>query len=123
MKKRRKLLSVTRDDCKWDYFRASGSGGQKKNKTSSAVRCTHKDSGAVGQASDSRKQFENKKLAFKRMAETKKFKTWMKIEFSRAVGKEHEIEKAVEREMNPRNIKAEIKNDGKWETIALKDIK
>ena len=31
---RKPLFSVTAKDCNWDYYRGSGSGGQKKNKTS-----------------------------------------------------------------------------------------
>ena len=46
------LFSVTAGDCKWDYYRGTGSGGQKKNKTSNCVRCTHTASGAVGKSED-----------------------------------------------------------------------
>ena len=61
MPKERKLLfSVTAKDCDWDYYRGSGAGGQKRNKTSNAVRCTHKDSKAVGKAEDTRSQLQNK---------------------------------------------------------------
>ena len=48
------LFSVTAKDCRWDYFRGSGKGGQKSNMTSSRVRCTHKESGAVGQSDETR---------------------------------------------------------------------
>jgi protein subunit release factor B len=109
------LFSVTAQDCRWDYYRGSGKGGQKRNKTSNAVRCTHSESGAVGQAEDERSQRQNKKLAFKRMAESKKFKTWLKLEYSRRIGREAEIQNEVERAMMPHNLKIETKNeDNKW---------
>ena len=50
------LFSVTAKDCRFDYYRGSGAGGQHRNKTESAVRCTHLASGAVGQAEDHREQ-------------------------------------------------------------------
>ena len=50
------LFSVTAADCRFDYYRGSGKGGQKRNKTSSAVRCTHIASGAVGASDDTRSQ-------------------------------------------------------------------
>jgi len=121
-KERKLLLSVTAKDCRWDYFKASGPGGQKKNKTSSAVRCTHEDSGAVGQASESRSQRDNKKEAFKRMAETTKFKGWLKVEVSRRLGREAEIEEAVEKAMRPDNFKIEGKDEkGCWIEVNIKE--
>lgn len=111
-KKKKLLFSVTKDDCRWDYYRCPGKGGQKVNKTSSGVRCTHKASGAVGQSCDERQQHVNKKIAFKRMAESKKFKEWHKLEVARITGALEEMERRVEREM--KNIKVEIKKDGLW---------
>jgi protein subunit release factor B len=55
-KEREKLFSVTEKDCRFDYFRGSGKGGQKRNKTDSAVRCTHAPSGAVGASEALRSQ-------------------------------------------------------------------
>ena len=108
------LFSVTSKDCKWNYFRGSGSGGQKKNKTSSAVRCTHIASGAMGKAEDERSQSKNKRLAFKRMAETDKFKRWIKIEVARVTGREEEAKRYAEREIKSDRIWIEINKDGKW---------
>lgn len=77
--KRNKMFSVTASDCRWDVYRGSGDGGQKKQKTSSAVRCTHEPSGAVGEADDSRMQSSNRKTAFERMVATKEFKSWLQL--------------------------------------------
>lgn len=68
---------VTKKDLRVDTFRPGGNGGQKMQKTSSGVRITHLASGAVGQATDTRSREENKKLAFRRMAEHWKFKMWL----------------------------------------------
>lgn len=119
MSKKELLFSVTKDDCKWDYYRCPGAGGQKLNKTSSGVRCTHKASGAVGQSCDERLQHVNKKIAFKRMVESKKFKEWHKIEVARRTGLLEDIERTVEREM--KKIRVEIKEDGIWTEVDKND--
>lgn len=53
--------------CAVDTYRASGPGGQHRNKTSSAVRLRHGPSGLQAIAEDSRSQHENKALALKRL--------------------------------------------------------
>ena len=54
-------------NCKMDHYVATGNGGQKRNKTSSAVRLTLKDSSVCATASDDRQQSVNKKHALKRL--------------------------------------------------------
>lgn len=54
-------------DCRWENFRGAGPGGQKKNKTSSAVRVTHVPTGMSATASESRSQAENKAAALRRL--------------------------------------------------------
>ncbi len=53
--------------CEVDTYRASGPGGQKRNKTSSAVRLRHLESGQIVIAEESRSQHENKARALRRL--------------------------------------------------------
>lgn len=53
--------------CDVDTYRASGPGGQKRNKTSSAVRLRHEPTGLVVIAEESRSQHENKARALRRL--------------------------------------------------------
>ncbi|GIW81917.1 MAG: hypothetical protein KatS3mg105_3724 [Gemmatales bacterium] len=54
-------------ECEVDTYRASGPGGQKRNKTSSAVRLRHLPSGTIVIAEESRSQHENRARALKRL--------------------------------------------------------
>jgi hypothetical protein len=53
--------------CEVDTYRASGPGGQKRNKTSSAVRLRHPPTGLLVIAEESRSQHENKARALRRL--------------------------------------------------------
>src|SRR5437762_11173219 len=53
--------------CGVDTYRASGPGGQKRNKTSSAVRIRHLPSGLIVIAEESRSQHENRARALRRL--------------------------------------------------------
>ncbi len=56
-------------ECEVHTYRASGPGGQKRNKTSSAVRLHHGPSGLRAPAEESRSQHENKARALRRLRE------------------------------------------------------
>src|SRR5262245_935588 len=53
--------------CEVDTYRASGPGGQKRNKTSSAVRLRHPPTGLIVIAEESRSQHENRARALRRL--------------------------------------------------------
>lgn len=53
--------------CEVDHYRSRGPGGQKKNKTSSAVRLRHCPTGLVATASDERSQHVNLVRAIRRL--------------------------------------------------------
>ena len=53
--------------CRIDYRRDSGPGGQKRNKVESAVRLTHTTSGVVASAAEDRSQHVNKRRALRRL--------------------------------------------------------
>lgn len=115
------LFSVTASDCRFDYFRGSGKGGQKRNKTSSGVRCTHKDSGAVGVSDDTRSQHDNKKIAFERMANSARFMAWHKMEVARRTGALTAAMDYANREITSKRTIIEVRKEGKWAPESIND--
>ena len=105
--KRQLLFSVTKDDCDWSYTRGTGNGGQKKNKTNSAVHCRHRASGAKGYSEASRSQLDNRRDAFVKM--------WHKLETLRRTGMMDQIDRKVAEELT--KIKLEIRIDGRWTEV------
>ncbi len=53
--------------CEIDCYRASGPGGQKRNKTSSAVRIRHRPTGLMAISNEDRSQHVNRRRALRRL--------------------------------------------------------
>lgn len=114
------LFSVTKKDFDFQYFCSGGPGGQHQNKTSSACRVIHRESGAVGESRDEREQSRNKITAFKRCVNSKVFQSWLKRKTSELM-MEESIESKLDKMMHPNNIRTEIKENNKWKVVTDMD--
>jgi protein subunit release factor B len=126
-KDRTKIGTVTAKDCEWQYFRAGGKGGQSQNKTNSGVRVIHHASGARGESREHKSQFQNRQTAWRRMAMSKEFLTWVKKEAGHDAAAASEmkrrIDAAVSRQILSENLLIETKNEhGEWVVTDEKDL-
>lgn len=110
MSTRKPILSITKKDLDIQFFRDSGNGGQHRNKVETAVRIIHRESGAIGQATEDRSQHRNKQMAFKRLIESKEFNLWIKRKVGLIPDTEkikQVVEAQVEEWMQEDNLKIE----------------
>lgn len=109
------LFSVTAKDCDWQEMTAGGPGGQHQNRKKTAIRCIHRASGAAGFSRVHKSQIENKREAFKRMAETKVFNNWLRVQAAKLQGQKS-VEEVVDEMLHPHNLKVEYRSKEGWTT-------
>lgn len=120
-----RLFTVTASDCTWNYYRGSGPGGQKKNKTSNCARVVHEPSGAIGKGEQGRSQLENRQIAWKQMANSPTFQAWCRNRAYEISGDSEVLKKNVEFELQT-NTLVEVEGEDGWipgEQITAYDIK
>lgn len=101
------LFSLTAKDFVFQTFCTGGKGGQHRNAKQNGVRCIHPASGGVAEHRDGRDQFRNKQEAFRKCAESPKFKAWHRVEVLRRLGQLKDIESKVDEAMQAKNLKIE----------------
>ena len=62
-----KIVGTCKKDLTVTYFRASGAGGQHRNKADTAARIKHNETGIQIEATDSRSQADNRAAAFRKL--------------------------------------------------------
>jgi len=117
------VVTVTGADCIKDTFCTGGPGGQAQNKKATGVRFTHPPSGAAGECREHRSQEMNKREAWKRMCESKKFQAWIRMEHGRRMGKKT-TEQQVDEAMAEFNLKTETLDEkSRWVETKPADLK
>jgi protein subunit release factor A len=114
---RQRVTILHKKDLDVSYFCGPGKGGQAKNKVHSGCQIIHRESGAIGRASDSRSLEQNKKSAFERLLATPKMKFWIAAKLYEVKHSET-MEETAAKEMTGDKLRYEIKNaDGKWTEV------
>lgn len=110
---KKKLFTVTIKDCKVETFTVGGHGGAGKDTSNTGVRIVHEESGAVGKATESRSQRQNKETAFKRMAESREFQNWIRRRAAE-LSTLKSVDELVDKMLEPKNLKIEYRTENGW---------
>lgn len=111
---KKKILSLTKKDFIVTYYKDSGAGGQKRNKTETGVRIQHLPSGALATNCETRSQTTNKWRAWKTLTDSPKFRLWLTREIFGTQKTDKELEDEVNKAMRLENLKIEFLVDGEW---------
>lgn len=128
MKKSKLLLfSLTKKDFQIEPITCPGPGGQNINRRHNGVRIVHPASGVKVECCEERSSERNKEIAFNRLVESARFKSWHKLETARRLLNYRDIEQMIEsivdKSMNQKNIRLEVKDQkGRWVEIDWNDI-
>lgn len=115
------LFSLTKKDFIIQPFKASGPGGQHRNKNATAIRIIHPDSGAKAECKEYKSQHQNKKEAFKRLVEAEEFKRWHRLKTAESLYGKQQIEEKVNKWMKSDNLKIEVWDGQQKRYVEMED--
>lgn len=104
------LFTLTKNDFKIEFYRASGKGGQNRNKRDTACRITHIETGITATCCDERSQLQNKRKAFVNLVNKPEFQRWLKTKafrIMRDLPTREELERQVDEWMEEKYLKIE----------------
>lgn len=108
------LFSVTKNDFEITWYSGKGAGGQHRNKHMNCCRIKHKETGIMATGQNQRSREQNRKDAFTRLVNSKKFKDWLRIKTSQEMVNTSDIVEKVDREMDMSQLKFEFMYNGVW---------
>jgi protein subunit release factor B len=101
-------FSVTSKDLVRETFRCGGKGGQNVNKRDTGVRFRHPPSGAVAESREHRTQGQNEREAFRRLAESPRFRAWAGLTLQAMEEGHRSVEAKVDAMMDEKNLRMEV---------------
>lgn len=107
------LFSITRKDLELHYFSGTGKGGQFRNRHKNCVRLRHPESGAMVTGQSHRERPANIKEAMNNLVKHPKFRIWLSQK-NIEIQEKKTLEEKVDESMDEKNLKVEVREDGKW---------